>query len=213
MLHNIPYQAPHNLESWGDVTITKGTYSLMQPTISPLFNTRQLQDVLLKWSGSSVNYYDTLKEFWSTTVLNGASWNQALHDGFFKSAIVSEEEVFESAVVISTSVSELLKTTSTASGFELNLFSSTALGDGKQANNPWLQELPDPITRASWDNYLTVSMADAKELGFDNPIKDNGAINGNYATVTVNGVSIEKVPSNDSARSSKRICRFSIRIR
>ncbi|MCG8892784.1 TAT-variant-translocated molybdopterin oxidoreductase [Tenacibaculum finnmarkense] len=187
--------APHNLESWGDVTITKGTYSLMQPTISPLFNTRQLQDVLLKWSGSSVNYYDTLKEFWSTTVLNGASWNQALHDGFFKSAIVSEEEeVFESAVVISTSVSELLKTTSTASGFELNLFSSTALGDGKQANNPWLQELPDPITRASWDNYLTVSMADAKELGFDNPVKDNGAINGNYATVTVNGVSIEKVP-------------------
>ncbi|SOU85949.1 TAT-variant-translocated molybdopterin oxidoreductase [Tenacibaculum dicentrarchi] len=188
--------APHNLESWGDVTITKGTYSLMQPTISPLFNTRQLQDVLLKWSGSSVNYYDTLKEFWSTNVLAGASWNQALHDGFFKANVITseEEEIFESAVVITNTVSELLKATSTASGFELNLFSSTALGDGKQANNPWLQELPDPITRASWDNYLTVSMADAKELGFENPVKDNGAINGNYATVTVNGASVEKVP-------------------
>ena len=73
----------------------EGTYSLMQPTISPLFNTRQLQDVLLKWSGSSVNYYDTLKEFWSTTVLGGASWNQALHDGFFKPETLSAEEAFE----------------------------------------------------------------------------------------------------------------------
>ncbi|PKH50259.1 quinol:cytochrome C oxidoreductase [Tenacibaculum sp. Bg11-29] len=186
--------APHNLESWGDVMSTKGTYSLMQPTISPLFNTRQLQDVLLKWSGSSVNYYDTLKEFWSTTVLNGASWNQALHDGYFKSDFNSEEEAFESTVVINVVATQLVNSANSASGFELNLFSSTALGDGKQANNPWLQELPDPITRAAWDNYLTVSMADARELGFENPVKDNGAINGNYATVTVNGVSIEKVP-------------------
>eukprot|EP01090_Pellita_catalonica_P017430 TRINITY_DN525_c0_g1_i5.p2 TRINITY_DN525_c0_g1~~TRINITY_DN525_c0_g1_i5.p2 ORF type:complete len:313 (+),score=58.11 TRINITY_DN525_c0_g1_i5:2154-3092(+) len=76
--------APHNLESWGDVMAKQGVYSLMQPTIQPLFNTRQIQDVLLKWSGSTVNYYDTLKEFWSTNVLGGASWNQALHDGFFK---------------------------------------------------------------------------------------------------------------------------------
>ena len=186
--------APHNLESWGDVIVTEGTYSLMQPTISPLFNTRQLQDVLLKWSGSSVNYYDTLKEFWSTSVLGGESWNQALHDGFFKSDFNSEEEIFESTVVLNTVGTELVNSANRASGFELNLFSSTALGDGKQANNPWLQELPDPITRAAWDNYLTVSMADARELGFENPVKDNGAINGNYATVKVNGVSIEKIP-------------------
>ncbi|WBX70948.1 TAT-variant-translocated molybdopterin oxidoreductase [Tenacibaculum retecalamus] len=185
---------PHNLESWGDVMATKGTYSLMQPTISPLFNTRQLQDVLLKWSGSSVNYYDTLKEFWSTTVLGGASWNQALHDGFFKPETLSAEEAFETTVVINTAAVELVRAAHNSSGFELNLYSSTALGDGKQANNPWLQELPDPITRAAWDNYLTVSMADARELGFENPVKDNGAINGNYASVTVNGVTIKNVP-------------------
>ena len=168
----------------------------MQPTISPLFNTRQLQDVLLKWSGSSVNYYDTLKEFWSTTVLGGASWNQALHDGFFKGTVVSEEAetATETTVDINAAGVELVRSASNASGFELNLFSSTALGDGKQANNPWLQEFPDPITRAAWDNYLTVSMADAKELGFDNPVKDNGAIDGNYASVTVNGVTIDNIP-------------------
>ena len=186
--------APHNLESWGDVMVTEGTYSLMQPTISPLFNTRQLQDVLLKWSGSSVNYYDTLKEFWSTTVLNGASWNQALHDGFFKSEMMLEEEAFETTVDVNATAVQLVRSANNASGFELNLYSSTALGDGKQANNPWLQELPDPITRAAWDNYLTVSMADARELGFENPVKDNGAIDGNYANVTVNGVAINKIP-------------------
>ncbi len=179
--------APHYLESWGDVMTTKGVLGLVQPTIQPIFNTRQLQDVLLKWSGSSLNYYDTLKEYWSTNVLGGKSWNQALHDGFFKTDVFSEEEVFESLVNLSSVATELTKATQ-SSGYELNLYTSTALGDGKQANNPWLQELPDPLTRASWDNYLTVSMADAKELGFDNPVKDNGAIDGNYADVTVNGV-------------------------
>ncbi|WP_299005746.1 TAT-variant-translocated molybdopterin oxidoreductase [uncultured Tenacibaculum sp.] len=186
--------APHNLESWGDVMAKEGVYSLMQPTIQPLFNTRQLQDVLLKWSGSTVNYYDTLKEFWSTNVLGGASWNQALHDGFFKATTITEDVAFESTTDVNAAAVGLVKLANSASGFELNLYSSTALGDGKQANNPWLQELPDPLTRASWDNYLTVSMADAKELGFENPVKDNGAINGNYANVTVNGVTINKIP-------------------
>ncbi|MEE4000255.1 TAT-variant-translocated molybdopterin oxidoreductase [Tenacibaculum sp. FZY0031] len=188
--------APHNLESWGDVMAKQGVYSLMQPTIQPLFNTRQVQDVLLKWSGSTVNYYDTLKEFWSTNVLGGASWNQALHDGFFKAenVTVEEEMAFESTADVNAAAVQLVRNANNASGFELNLYSSTALGDGKQANNPWLQELPDPITRASWDNYLTVSMADAKELGFENPVKDNGAIDGNYANVTVNGVTINKIP-------------------
>lgn len=185
--------APHYLESWGDVMATKGMLSLIQPTIQPLFNTRQLQDVLLKWSGSSVNYYDTLKAYWASDILGGKSWNQALHDGFFKTNAFSEEEAFESKVNLNTVVSDLAKSVNTT-GFELKLYTSTALGDGKQANNPWLQELPDPITRASWDNYLTVSMADAKELGFDNPVQDNGSINGNYANVTVNGVTINNIP-------------------
>ncbi|CAL2082803.1 TAT-variant-translocated molybdopterin oxidoreductase [Tenacibaculum sp. 190524A02b] len=192
--------APHNLESWGDVMTTNGVYSLMQPTIQPLFNTRQLQDTLLKWSGSAKNYYDTLKEFWATNVLGGKSWNQALHDGFFKPEVVVEEvevpkqEETEETVFDIVAVANGLVASVKSSGFELKLYSSTALGDGKQANNPWLQELPDPLTRASWDNYLTMSMADAKKLGFANPVKDNGAIDGNYAKVTVNGVALENVP-------------------
>ncbi|OAD46586.1 TAT-variant-translocated molybdopterin oxidoreductase [Polaribacter atrinae] len=181
---------PHFLESWGDAQFDSVTYGLMQPTIQPLFNTRQVQDTLLKWSGDTTKYYDYLKTYAATNVLAGASWNKALHNGFFKMTPSLDEEAFESTVVISDVASKLASSAKQASGFELNLYTKTGLGDGKQANNPWLQEFPDPITRASWDNYLMMSMADARELGFSNPVKDNGAINGDYAKVSVNGVDV-----------------------
>ena len=65
------------------------------------------------------------------------------------------------------------------------------MGDRQQANNPWLKELPDPLTRTTWDNYLTVSAADAKELGFENTNDANGGLNGTYADVTVNGATVK----------------------
>ncbi len=181
----------HYLESWGDVSISQGHYGLMQPTIQKLFKTTQFQDVLLKWSGNTNSYYDYLKGFWSSNILEGQSWNQALHDGYFKKEVAAS--VSKSSVDLNAAASALRGSVK-GSGFELNLYSSTALGDGQLANNPWLQEFPDPITRASWDNYLLVSYDDAKKLEFDNPVKDNGAINGNYAKVTVNGVTIENIP-------------------
>jgi len=186
---NYALPAPHFLESWGDTQFNAVTYGLMQPTIQPLFNTRQVQDTLLKWSGSSVKYYDYLKTYAAENVLGGSSWNTALHNGFFTTELV-EGESFESSVSVADAASQLASSAKKATGFELNLYTKTGLGDGKQANNPWLQEFPDPITRASWDNYLTVSIADAKELGFENPVKDNGAIDGDFAKVTVNGKEI-----------------------
>jgi MoCo/4Fe-4S cofactor protein with predicted Tat translocation signal len=183
---------PHFLESWGDTQFDQVTYGLIQPTIQPLFNTRQVQDVLLSLSGSSVSYYDYLKVFASENVLDGASWNTALHNGFFKREAVEEVlgENDQNAPVVMSEVASALVNSIKSSGFELNLYTKTGLGDGKQANNPWLQEFPDPITRTSWDNYLTMSMADAKELGFENPVQDNGAINGDYAKVSINGKEI-----------------------
>jgi MoCo/4Fe-4S cofactor protein with predicted Tat translocation signal len=187
---NFALPTPHFLESWGDTQFDSVTYGLMQPTIQPLFNTRQVQDTLLTWSGNTTKYYDYLKAFASATVLNGSSWNTALHNGFYNIETVENIESLESTVVISDAANQLSSSAKKTSGFELNLYTKTGLGDGKQANNPWLQEFPDPITRASWDNYLMMSMADARELGFSNPIKDNGAIDGDYAKVSVNGVEV-----------------------
>ena len=183
--------APHYLESWGDVQMELGKYSLIQPTINPLFDSKQFQDCLLSWSGNENTYYTYLKDFWNANVLGGTSWNQSLHDGVFNAN--QTIQLVAKDINVSAAASSL-KSSTKESAFELNLYSSTALGDGQQANNPWLQELPDPITRASWDNYLTISQADATALGFENPIQDNGAINGNYAKITVDGVVLENVP-------------------
>jgi MoCo/4Fe-4S cofactor protein with predicted Tat translocation signal len=190
---NFALPTPHFLESWGDTQFDSLTYGLMQPTIQPLFKTRQVQDTLLTWSGNTTKYYDYLKAFASSTILGDSSWNTALHNGFYSIEVVETAEVsgnLEASLVISDVANQLSSSAKKASGFELNLYTKTGLGDGKQANNPWLQEFPDPITRTSWDNYLTMSMADARELGFTNPVKDNGAIDGDYAKISVNGKEI-----------------------
>src|SRR5690625_4621401 len=139
---------PHYLESWGDLEVKKGHYSLMQPTIKHLFDTRQFQDSLLKWIGGSDSYYDYIRSYWRDNVLNGSSWNNALHDGvYIASNVEKESNVIRKDVPLG-------KTSMNVSdgGFELHLYTKTGLGDGRQANNPWLQELPDPITRTAWDN-------------------------------------------------------------
>jgi molybdopterin-containing oxidoreductase family iron-sulfur binding subunit len=182
---------PHYLESWGDVEIKKGHYGLMQPTIHPLFNTRQLQDTLLKWSGSDQTYYDYLKGQWTGNILGGNSWNKALHNGAF--AVSSEAEVNVGEVDLAAANSALSQVA--AYEMELTVYVKTGLGDGQQANNPWLQELPDPITRTSWDNYVLISRIDAERLGIRNWTVDNGALNGDLVNVSANGITLNNVPA------------------
>jgi MoCo/4Fe-4S cofactor protein with predicted Tat translocation signal len=177
---------PHYLESWGDYEFKKGKYLLAQPTIRPLFDTQQFQDVLLKLSGSNSTYYQKIKSNWSENILNGSSWNQTLHDGFLSG---NDSMEYDS---VSFDVSRQIKTLSEASStaMSLVLYTKTGMGDGQQANNPWLQEFPDPISRVSWDNYLTVSASDAKNMGFKNVNVSDGGLNGSYAKVTVGNKSI-----------------------
>ena len=183
----------HYLESWSDLEMKKGHFSLMQPTIRELFDTRQFQSCLLSWMGSDQTYYEFVKENWSASILAGASWNQALQDGVYTAssdaveteegaAVVNdnvEEETADaesSTVSIASSLRSLANATST--GMELMLYTKVGMGDGQQASNPWLQEFPDPVTRVSWDNYVTVSKADAAELGLENENVANGGLDG-----------------------------------
>ncbi|WP_456315721.1 TAT-variant-translocated molybdopterin oxidoreductase [Pseudomonas shirazensis] len=182
--------APHYLESWGDVEITKGSYSLTQPTIRPIFNTKQFQDVLLSLNGVAGNFYDYLKVN-SAGIVAGSSWNKVLHDGVF---VIGSTALTAGSFDYSSVANAVSKSRSTGD-FELVLYTKTGMGDGQHANNPWLQEFPDPITRVSWDNYVTVSNADAKKLGLSNQIVANGGLNGSYATITTaDGLKLENVP-------------------
>jgi len=186
---------PHYLESWGDVQIKKGTFNLIQPTIRPLFDTKQFQECLVKWIDNGDSYYDYIKDTWSSTILtDGGSWNQALHDGVVESTfdVVSDADTTDGEIETSTSNEAL--SAPLQGGLELTLYTKTGMGDGQQANNPWLQELPDPITRASWDNYITVSMADAAEMGLENFNVSNGALDGSYVNVIMGDVTVANVP-------------------
>ena len=181
-LTKIAAATAHYLESWNDNSLTKGTYSLTQPTIRPLFNTKQFQEVLMSLNGVTGSYYDYLKAN-ASTIAGGASWNTIVHDGIY----VGTSSTISGGTADYSSAASTLAQSKKSAGFELNLYTKTGLGDGQQANNPWLQEFPDPITRVSWDNYLTVAKVDADKLELKNHIVANGGLNGSYATLTVGG--------------------------
>lgn len=152
----------HFLESWGDAEPKSGYFSLMQPTINPLFKTRQFQDSLLKWSGSASTYDVVFKDTWTAKLGGADAYNKALQDGIVEGSNVMEGASFNGASVPAAvaAVAALKKT----SKYEAVIYQKVSLGDGKQANNPWLLELPDPITKATWDNYAMVSPQFGKEV-------------------------------------------------
>jgi molybdopterin-containing oxidoreductase family iron-sulfur binding subunit len=219
--------APHNLESWGDFEFKTGHYSMMQPTIRPLFDTKQFQEVLLAWNGNGSSYRDYIKAVWTKDILDGAVFNKAVQDGVFMSVSVGKgangtstiettgtelkdkNEYLTNTTSTTTSnggtsyslsalsggnAARALATSAKGGVMELALYTKTGMGDGQQANNPWLQEFPDPITRTSWDNYVTVSKADADAMGLVNENVANGGLNGSYVNLTVNGVTVSNVP-------------------
>ncbi|MCQ4141471.1 TAT-variant-translocated molybdopterin oxidoreductase [Chryseobacterium sp. EO14] len=181
------------LESWGDIEPQTGVYSLMQPTIQKIYKSRQIEESLLVWkngkNNAANNYYDYLKAN-ATSILGATSFNKALYNGINASS---------NATTLSYAGGNGAQAVAELSGFkpsdlELVLYTKTAMGDGTQANNPWLQELPDPITRMSWDNYLTMSPKDAERLGIDNDLNARMQLDGSLVNLTVNGVTIKDVP-------------------
>jgi molybdopterin-containing oxidoreductase family iron-sulfur binding subunit len=166
------YECPvnHFLESWSDYEIKPGQLSLAQPCINPIFDTRSFQDSLLKWSGRETTWHDYLVSSWQDEYFprSGISsfqqfWNKCLGDGVFSySAPVKDKVVFRSGVL-----SSINTNAEQPEGYEIIFLESVALGNGKHANNPWLMELPDPISRHCWENVAFISPADAGALGVE----------------------------------------------
>jgi Fe-S-cluster-containing dehydrogenase component len=160
----------HYLESWDDSEIVPGQPGLSQPCINPLFNTRSFQDSLLKWSGNDISFHDYLVTSWeneffpkSTDTEFKTFWNRSLSNGGFSYSIpqakpinLNKEELFK-----------VLRSNEKASSnvYEIILSESISLGTGKHANNPWLMELPDPISKHCWENVASISASDAEREG------------------------------------------------
>ncbi|WP_419869206.1 TAT-variant-translocated molybdopterin oxidoreductase [Chryseobacterium sp. CT-SW4] len=181
------------LESWGDIEPQTGVYSLMQPTIQKIYKSRQIEESLLVWkngkNNAANNYYDYLKAN-ATSILGGTSFNKALYNGINTSA--NAASLSYAGGNAAQAIAELRNVK--PSDLELVLYTKTSMGDGTQANNPWLQELPDPITRMSWDNYLTISPKDAERLGIENSLNARMQLDGSIVNLTANGVTIKDVP-------------------
>ena len=201
----VQYVAPdhHPLESWGDAHPHVGVYSLQQPTIAPLYDTRSATESLLTWAvAQSVEVasneeptpesgpaspedgdtqtsapaegwsaYEFLRTVWQEKVFPQqdehesfeAFWNDSLHNG----VLVIEEERLPECSFNTESVSKIQVPVAGVSeaAIELVVYPSLALGEGRQANNPWLQELPDPVSKTNWGNCLSLSPPAAQQLG------------------------------------------------
>jgi len=168
---------PHNhyLESWNDAQPMKNIYSLGQPTINKIYATRQFQESLLKWIGVEPDFYAYIKIYWEKNMFPMQSvytsfntfWNNALQRGVFEPAVKIEKQPAYSAALLAEALSSLA-TYKVIDGIELSLYETIALGNGSQANNPWLQELPDPIAKVCWDNFAAISPELASEQKINN---------------------------------------------
>ena len=160
----------HNyLESWGDAEPKTGITSFIQPTIAPLFKTRAYQTSLLKWSGNNQDFATYFKTYWINKIGSNPNLDTTLQIGVIEVAAAG------SATYNSAKLADAVASASKpiiSNGIEVVLYQKVGMGDGRYANNPWLQEMPDPITKATWDNYFIVGAATAKKLNIDFTDKD-----------------------------------------
>lgn len=149
----------HVYESWSDEMVSSTELAMVQPAIQPLFGTRMWTETLMSLGGVEGSFYDYMKNYWG----NRIDWNQTLHDGVAQ--IKSEKDSVSFKLGSINSIAKKVKNYQEGSGLQIIGFKNYAIGDGTMANNPWLQELPDPITKATWDNHALISPAYAKSEG------------------------------------------------
>lgn len=155
----------HWLESWGDATPHAGYVSMMQPTISPLFKTRAYQESLLKWAGNPTTHFDYFKNYWMGKLGGQTAFDQTIQKG-----IIEPETMPMSGASFAGNVADAMAKVaamkSSAEGKpELVIYEKVGIGRGATwSNNPWLQEMPDPITKCTWDNYVMMSPNRAKAM-------------------------------------------------
>ncbi len=188
---NIVAPTSHYLESWGDENAVEGYYTIVQPTINPVYDTRKAEQSLLIWSDNAVkDYYTYIRNNWMKTLLGAGGlsgqqgWETLLQTGFVKAAdkpagtYTFSHELSAVAQTILSHSNEL----SSGNKIELQLYQNATVKDGKRANNPWLQELPEPVSKVTWDNFAAMSITTAEKLGYEE---------GDVITISANGYAID----------------------
>ena len=188
---NCGYVCPthHYMESWNEFNPKENSFALAQPVIRPLFDTQAWQESLAVWAGvtrrgltekdrkDSTFYHDTIQSAWIKHYEGHAAdldytdsndfWNWMVHDGGGSMPAKPAKPASMNSGIISKAASAVNNGSAGSEGFEIQFYQKTAIGDGQMAGNPWLQEMPDPITTVTWDNYVTMNESDASSYTTD----------------------------------------------
>ena len=160
---------PNYLESWGDANSYEGYYSVVQPTINPVFNSRQAEQSLLIWSDAAVqDYYQYVRNNWEKNILPsaGKNWNELLQLGVVTSTAKTAGSYSFNMSLDAVAASIVASSKALQKDIELHIYESIPMRDGKHANNAFLQELPDPVSKVTWDNYIALAPKQAEKLGY-----------------------------------------------
>jgi len=159
----------HYLESWGDAEPVSGLVSLTQPAIQPIGDTRSFIESLAAWMGTARPALDLIRQHWERAIYPRAGvtdpfpvfWNLTLERGAAEVAPrPAETGAFNAGAVQPILSADQIPGT----GLALVLYPKVGMLDGRHGHNAWLHELPDPVTKVTWDNYACLSPAEARRL-------------------------------------------------
>jgi Fe-S-cluster-containing dehydrogenase component/anaerobic selenocysteine-containing dehydrogenase len=169
----------HFLEAWGDAEPVDSYFSLSQPLIAPLFDTRAAQESLLKWTGKEPNFYAYVRDHWQRNMFPrqkdvqsfDAFWDSSLQSGVVTFAPKSAPASASFHGDWKTAAKNILDENKQAVAarhddrYEVHFYESVPMRDGRHANNPWLQELPEPISKVTWGNFAAIGPKLKEKLG------------------------------------------------
>lgn len=185
---------PHFLEAWGDASPTSKIVSIIQPTIAPLFQSRQIEESYLVWAQSpnlvsgDQPIYDYLRQVWMDSAFKvqsefatfDAFWDNALQVGVVSLPSSSTQPSFSGD--LSGLGASITKVGSTPT--EISFYETLNIGNGQYSSNPWLQEMPNPVDRTTWGNYLAVPV---NFDGVSSMVALNGLLDGDLVDLTIDG--------------------------
>ncbi|MFZ0481117.1 MAG: TAT-variant-translocated molybdopterin oxidoreductase [Terriglobales bacterium] len=152
----------HYLESWSDARAYDGTVSIVQPLIEPLYGGKSAHEVITILAGQSgFSAHDLVQQHWqkqSSSADFDALWRKSLHDGWVANTAFPAKNVAVKNVSFPADQSQ------TDNGIELNFRRDPSIYDGRFSNNGWLQELPKPLTKLTWDNPVMIGPAMAERM-------------------------------------------------
>ncbi|MBI3896408.1 MAG: TAT-variant-translocated molybdopterin oxidoreductase [Acidobacteria bacterium] len=173
----------HYLEAWSDTRSFEGTASIVQPLIAPLWNGKSAHELLTGFTNEPERSgYDIVREYWKSQRSESdfeRFWRKSLHDGVIEGTAfppVSVTPKEDAAVAHEGPMSAAIPQEEQT--VEIVLRPDSTIFDGRFANNGWLQELPKPITRLTWDNAALLSPATAEKLGLSYRISSTGGEHG-----------------------------------